>query len=1264
MDREALARLWGRTLGTDADSATLSTACSYGRASAAPAPVPEVASGEPFERGGLIGQGGMGQVFRARQTSLGRWVAFKQLPREAGPPSATHRRLFLAEALVMGGLEHPNIPPVHDLGRDADGTPFIAMKLVSGKPWRTLLEREDHPLTHHLDILMQVCNAVGFAHSRGIVHNDLKPDNVMIGAFGEVQVMDWGLAVNVGAAADHPGVRHKDQLAEPCGTPGYFAPELAVGAGDRLGPAVDIYLLGGLLYRLLAGRPPHRGKTLLDLVMQAVTGNLEPLPSEVPDELRATCRRALALDPAARHPDVASFQAELRAFLQHRESLTISRAARGLLQRCEVELERGEAPDEAARNRLYQGFAEAVAGFGQARALWPENPDAARGLCAAHARYARAALQFGDLGLALAQAEAPALTEDRERDTLLAAVAAARAARDRDRRARRRLRRGLGLVLVALFLSLGAGIAITLYQNAAVARALADREQALAVAEAERGFAKERGEIAESALGTLVAEVRDGLGDDLDDRRAHALSERLLGVAREGWERLREADLQRDRTSLGSALTGLEVARLDLELERPAGAARQAAEAAVEALRGLEPGDPALTWRLAEAYELRGRAELRTGDTQAALASFEAGVSHGLEVLAQKPGLTGPRANLARLQRHRADALRTLGRLAEADAVLREGLALVEEAAPLFAEPRRGILDRLALLSEARGQLAAAVAYHERVIAERRALLASAPSARARYNLSVGLVRLGDLYDELGEDPAPIAAEALALAREVERAAPELLHVRTHRASAELRVARLASREGAYERALEGYDAACATLVEVARADPADPQRAAAAAAALLDYGIALDAAGFPDEARARMAAGEELLAPRVEAGEAGVAAHEAYLKLGDFAARILQRRGGAAEARAAFERSLPRWQALAEAHPDDAAIQEGLGSCAFSLAQSLPDDELEAVWEMYRLAFAIGQEQLGRDPEQTAHARRLHRLMEIAAERLSNLDFERFLQLRQDIVEVLRYAGTSNPDDPALVEELCTALGKLGDLLRDGGDVEAGRALYSESLAYGERFARGENPHPGVARQRAMVLYRVANMAFDAGRHAEAQPPFQEALAIVAALAAADPERFADEHAFVAREVAHFERSWRARRLADAELAPVDAGDWALRATQLTFDGRLVEALESFRRSFGLHHGALPPDDCLLAAQVAAVALEEGLGEPEALRADALAWTGYYLRGAREELAGLSDPRERAQLLQWLLSLRDEHPRFAGVRADPEFQALFEGLE
>ncbi|MGE0432592.1 MAG: serine/threonine-protein kinase, partial [Planctomycetota bacterium] len=204
---------------------------------------------------GELGRGGMGAVLRAFDRDIRREVAVKvMLP---GTGDRVARARFLTEGQVTGQLEHPNIVPVHELGLDADGRMFIAMRLVRGRSLRQVLKAAaadpgTFPLVQRLDVFRKVCDAVAFAHSRGVIHRDLKPDNVMVGHFGEVQVMDWGLARLLDAPdpADRAGLAPKDMAPDGVevdddgtartldgqivGTPAYMPPEQVEGDRDAV----------------------------------------------------------------------------------------------------------------------------------------------------------------------------------------------------------------------------------------------------------------------------------------------------------------------------------------------------------------------------------------------------------------------------------------------------------------------------------------------------------------------------------------------------------------------------------------------------------------------------------------------------------------------------------------------------------------------------------------------------------------------------------------------------------------------------------------------------------------------------------------------------------------------------------------------------------------------------------------------------------------------------------------------------------------------
>jgi serine/threonine protein kinase len=224
----------------------------------------------------VVGEGGMGTVYRASDTELDREVAVKVL---RGVGTAARLDQFRAEARVIASLEHPGIVPVHDAGILPDGRAFYVMTLVRGHRLDdhlgTVAERSDR-----LRLFLRILEPVAFAHSRGVIHRDLKPSNIMVGPFGEVLVMDWGLAQAPGAVPE-PGIA--------AGTRGFMAPEQAEGSGS-LDARADVYALGALLETMI-GR------------------------DGVPGPLRAIAARAMASRPADRYDSVAALAADVTSFL-------------------------------------------------------------------------------------------------------------------------------------------------------------------------------------------------------------------------------------------------------------------------------------------------------------------------------------------------------------------------------------------------------------------------------------------------------------------------------------------------------------------------------------------------------------------------------------------------------------------------------------------------------------------------------------------------------------------------------------------------------------------------------------------------------------------------------------------------------------------------------------------------------------------------------------------------------------------------------------
>ncbi len=321
---------------------------------------------------GVLGVGGMGVVTLCHQRSLGREVAVKSVHPDGA--TAKDARALIHEARVTGSLEHPGIVPVHHLGVAADGRPLMVMKRVTGAVWSDLIYDDEHPawsrvrgdrLNFHLDVLKKVCDAVHFAHSRGVVHRDLKTTNVMLGEFGEVYVLDWGIACALGVQASEAG--------DVVGTPAFMAPEMASLGLDAITPRTDVYLLGAMLHEVLTRRGRHEGGSVLAMVNRARLSAPVAYGPGVPRELAALCNRATHPDPAARVRDARSFADALAAFQEHRASDRLTEAALARLESL-----RWTAPG-THHAEASQLWTEATFGFRQALESCPDNDRAAAG---------------------------------------------------------------------------------------------------------------------------------------------------------------------------------------------------------------------------------------------------------------------------------------------------------------------------------------------------------------------------------------------------------------------------------------------------------------------------------------------------------------------------------------------------------------------------------------------------------------------------------------------------------------------------------------------------------------------------------------------------------------------------------------------------------------------------------------------------------------------------------------------------------------------
>lgn|GEM_PF-6255103 len=360
-----------------------------------------------------LGRGGMGRVSVAFEQRMQRLVAVKELLR----PGADAAERFAREALVTARLQHPAIVPVYEAGRWPSGQPFYAMKLLTGRPLGDLI-RECQTVEERLALvphLLPVSDAVAYAHQKNVLHRDLKPDNIVVGDFGETVVIDWGLAKLLDGPPDPvaPLELPDDPLSEESqtprppssgtragtrmGTPGYASPEQA--AGLPIDERTDVYALGAMLYQILTGFAP-RSLPGLESMTSLDAPIIKPpeFPKAAPGALVAVCRRALSLDRADRQPSALAFRNDLEAAQQRRSAELLAGETLRKVEALEEELRHAERD----RHTLYTLFGACRFGFEQVLGRYPDDELATAGLIRAMSAMVRFELDARDLKAARA----------------------------------------------------------------------------------------------------------------------------------------------------------------------------------------------------------------------------------------------------------------------------------------------------------------------------------------------------------------------------------------------------------------------------------------------------------------------------------------------------------------------------------------------------------------------------------------------------------------------------------------------------------------------------------------------------------------------------------------------------------------------------------------------------------------------------------------------------------------------------------------------
>ena len=304
----------------------------------------------------------MGIVTTGIQEYPKRYVAIKKILKD----SKTYHRMLLHEAQIMGQLEHPNIVPVHQICQDEDGGLMVVMKKVNGQTLDAILKKCQGASIENkipmIEMLVQVCHALEYAHSQSIVHRDIKCENIMIGDFNEVLLMDWGLAFNMETTENaHHGV---------VGTPSYMAPEMLTGSTKDVGVFTDVYLLGATLHHILMDTPRHNKKNVEEALRASILSAAYVYPSTIPHTFATITNKACSKEPDQRYQSVSEFRTSLDEALHHFEAIQITERARVLFTTL-----REMISSQAPTLDIQHAFMKTRSLLEGAVEMWPGNTD-------------------------------------------------------------------------------------------------------------------------------------------------------------------------------------------------------------------------------------------------------------------------------------------------------------------------------------------------------------------------------------------------------------------------------------------------------------------------------------------------------------------------------------------------------------------------------------------------------------------------------------------------------------------------------------------------------------------------------------------------------------------------------------------------------------------------------------------------------------------------------------------------------------------------
>jgi serine/threonine-protein kinase len=1009
----------------------------------------------------LHATGGIGQVWLARDQDLGREVALKELrPERAAHPTAWAR--FLEEAQITGQLEHPGIVPVYELARrSGEQQPFYTMRFVKGRTLREAAaayharrqQNEAGPLELRelLTAFVGVCNAVAYAHSRGVLHRDLKPQNVVLGDYGEVLVLDWGLAKRVGqpegeappvAVAD--AARAETVQGQVLGTPAYMAPEQAAGRPDLLDRRTDVYGLGAILYEILAGRPPFTGadtQEVLKKVCEQEPARPRQLVPSVPAALEAVCRQALAKRREDRYATATELAEEVRRWLA----------------------------DEPVR-----AYPEPLA---QRLGRWGRRHRAAVGTAGALLLTAVLALAVGLWAV------------NAERQRTRQALEGERQARAEEGRRRKQAREALDTMSSQVIDDwLTSQKKVTGPQKQFLQRALASYEE----------FAQDTGQDESARAGVAKAYLRVGsirhrLGQREEAGEAyHAAVERYGRLAADypaAPEHRR--DLARSHNSLGILLQ-------DTGRDREAGEEYRAARELQQRLADVYPDVPAYRQELASSHNNLGNLLNDAGRLPEAEAEYRAALALLQRLAEEHPAAPEHRKSLALAHNNLATLFQATGQPRAAEAEYRAALALYRRLAddhpdvPDYRWELARSHSNLGAFLKDTGRAAAAQAEYRAALALQQRMADDHPAVpEYRQGLASSHNNLGALFKDTGHpgEAEPEYRTALALQRRLADDHPAVPEYRQQLARTHNNLGLLLADTGHPREAETEYRAALALRQKLADDHPAVPGYREDLAASHNSLASLLGDTGRAPEAEAEYRAAVALrqrLAeeqPAVPEYRQGLAMSQQNLD------NLLKRTGRAREAEAAYRAALALQMRLAEDHPAVPEYRQNLANTHSNLGLLLQDTgrarEAEAG---YRQSVALRQRLVEEHPavpdyrQDLANSHNNLGTLLKDAGRVPEAEAE-----YQAALALYRRQVEKHPALPDYRNTLTAALGNLARLRLGQQDYAGARRLLEEGLPHHQAALKANPRHPRYRLFFRNDLQSLAEAQVHLGAYAEA---------------------------------------------------------------------------------------------------------------------------------------------------------------------------------